>query len=160
MSSPEPPEPPRPPVPPTEPLVPRAPRAPAQPPAAYVGPPVVERVPPGLPPAGPWWESPWPPVLTGILGLVIGALLGYTLGGKGETVTQAQRGGPALAQTVTRTTTVVRPQVVVHTVTAPAVTQTPLPANSANEERRAEAEANLKKVERENEELKRQAEGN
>jgi hypothetical protein len=40
------------------------------------------------------------------------------------------------------------------------VTQTPAPANSANEERRTEAEADLRRVERENEELKRQAEEN
>lgn len=162
MSNQEPPRPPAPPTQPTQPLNPAA--APQRPVAVPVASqPVVERLPPELPPEGPWWDNPWPAIVTGILGLIVGGLLGYAVGGKGETVTEAQRGPrTAIAHTVTHTTTVVRPKVVVHTdtVTAKTVTQTPAPVNSANEERRTEAEANLRRAERENEELKRQAEEN
>ncbi len=128
---------------------------PTQPPGApLVAQPAVERLPPEFPPEDRWWDNPWPAIIVGILGLIVGGLLGYELGGKGETVTGAQRGrGPAITRTVTNTTTVVRPKVVVQTNT---VTQTPPPASSANEERRSEAEAKLRKVERENEELRRQ----
>jgi hypothetical protein len=125
--------------------------------------PVVERLPGELPPEGPWWDNPWPAIVTGILGLIVGGLIGYAIGNKGETVSEAQRNArTGIAQTVTHTTTVVRPKVVVrtNTVTAKTVTQTPAPANAANEERRTEAEANLHRVERENEELKRQTEEN
>jgi hypothetical protein len=121
-------------------------------------PPVVER----LPPEGPWWENPWPAIVTGVLCLIVGGLIGYAIGHKGEGAAGERQGRLATPRTVTRTATVVRPKVVVHTdtVTASTVTQTPAPANSANEERRteAEAEADLRRVERENEELKRQLE--
>jgi len=122
-----------------------------------VGQPAVDRLPPQFPPERPWWDNPWPAIVIGILGLIVGGLLGYALGDKGETVTEARGHGPAITRTVTNTTSVVRPKVVVQTNT---VTQTPPPASSANEARRSEAEAKLRKVERENEELKRQqAEG-
>jgi hypothetical protein len=122
----------------------------------------VERLPPEPPPERPWRDNPWPAILTGILALIVGGLVGYALGNKGETSTEAQRrSGPAITDTITHTTTVVKPKVVVrtNTVTANTVTQTPAPANSQNEERRTEAETNLRRAERENEELKRQLEG-
>ena len=56
------------------------------------------------------------------------------------------------------TTTVEHPVTQTNTVTASTVTQTPAPANQANEERRTEAETNLRKAEKENQELKRQVE--
>lgn len=119
--------------------------------------PAVERLPPEPPPEPPWWDNPWPAILIGVLALIVGGVVGYALGDKGETTTEAQRGQPAI-QTVTHTTTV--PKVVTRTttVTASTVTQTPAPANSQNEERRVEAETNLRRAERENEELKRQLE--
>lgn len=123
--------------------------------------PVVERLPPELPPEGPWWENPWPAILTGVLCLIVGGLIGYAIGHKGEGASGERRDARlASPQTVTRTETVVRPKVVVRTdtVTDSTVTQTPAPANSANEERRTEAEADLRRSERENEELKRQLE--
>jgi hypothetical protein len=158
-------EPPRPPAPPTQPTQPLGSAVPPRQPLAapVVAQPVVERLPPELPPDGPWWDNPWPAILTGLLCLIVGGLIGYAIGGKGETVTEAQRERrAAITHTVTHTTTVVRPKVVVHTntVTARTVTQTPAPVNSANEERRTEAEANLRRAERENSELKRQAEEN
>jgi hypothetical protein len=122
----------------------------------------VERLPPEPRPEGQWWDNPWPAILIGILALIVGGVVGYALGNKGETSTEAQRGGgPAITDTITHTTTVVKPKVVVrtNTVTANNVTQTPAPANSQNEERRIEAETNLRRAERENEELKRQLEG-
>jgi hypothetical protein len=147
MSSPEPPRPPAPPTQPTQRL------------ATPAAPPAVERLSPEPPPEPPWWDNPWPAILIGILALVVGGVVGYALGDKGEATTEAQRGQPAI-QTVTHTTTVVKPKVVVrtNTVTANTVTQTPAPANAQNEERRIEAETNLRRVERENEELKRQLE--
>ncbi len=147
-------EPPRPPAPPTQPL-----GAPVQPVvpvahAAYAEP-VVER----LPPEGPWWENPWPAIVTGIIALIVGGLIGYAIGDRGESSSEAQRAGaPAVTRTVDHTTTVVHPKVVVHTVTSNTVTQTTSPANAENEQRRSEAETNLRKAERENEELKRQLE--
>jgi hypothetical protein len=120
----------------------------------------VERLPPE-PPEGPWWDNPWPAVLTGILGLIVGGLVGYAVGGKGETVTESNRNaGPAVTHTITKTTTVVHPKVVVrtNTVTAKTVTQTPAPANAESEQRLSTAEASLRKAERENEELKRRVE--
>lgn len=118
----------------------------------------VERMPPPPPPELPWWDNPWPAVLTGILGLIVGGLIGWAIGGKGE-ATEAQRGAaPPVTQTVTNTKTVVHPQVVVHTVTAKTVTQTPSPASAESEQRARAAEASLRRVERENAELKRQLE--
>ncbi|HEY4451722.1 MAG TPA: hypothetical protein VGN13_09035 [Solirubrobacteraceae bacterium] len=84
-------------------------------------------------------------------------MIGYLVG-KGENG-EAQR-GPAVTHTVTNTTTVPKTVVRTDTVTSNTVTQTPAPANKANEERLTEAEAKVRKLERENEELKRQQEGN
>ncbi|HUA73360.1 MAG TPA: hypothetical protein VL988_01220 [Solirubrobacteraceae bacterium] len=114
---------------------------------------VVERVPPD-PREG--WASPGTVVLLGILGLIVGGLVGYLIGHHGKRTTVARGAGPAITHTVTHTTT--RPQVVVHTVTAKTVEQTQAPANAENESRRREAEAQTRTLERENEELKRQAE--
>jgi hypothetical protein len=93
-----------------------------------------------------------------VLCLIVGGLIGYAIGHKGEGAAGERQGRLAAPQTVTRTATVVRPKVVVRTdtVTASTVTQTPAPANSANEERRTQAD--LRRVERENEELKQQLE--
>ena len=154
------PQPPRPPAPPTQPTRPLPASATPIPPLTRepLPPPVAERLPPGLPPRDAWWGNPWPAVLTGLVGLLIGAVLGYALGGdKAETVTEAGRtGGPAVTQTVTNTRTVPKVVVRTDTVTSNTVTQPPAPANAGNEERRVEAETRLRKVERENEELRRQ----
>jgi uncharacterized protein (DUF697 family) len=97
-------------------------------------------------------------ILIGILGLIAGVLVGYLIGHHGRrVVTEAQGTGPAITHTVTHTTTAVHPQVVVHTVTAKTVEQTPAPANAENEARRREAEAQTRTLERENEELRHQA---
>jgi hypothetical protein len=155
-------EPPRPPAPPTQPTRPlRTPAVPVQPVAPVAREAVVERFPPELPPEGPWWENPWPALIAGVLCLLIGGLIGYLIGHRAETSTEAGASRAGITHTVTRTNTVVRPKVVVHTdtVTARTVTQTPAPVNSANEERRTEAEANLRRVERENEELRQREEG-
>jgi hypothetical protein len=157
-------EPPRPPAPPTQPTQPlHTPVPPTQPVVAPVAAqPVVERLPEDLPPEGPWWDNPWPAIVTGVLCLIVGGLLGFAIGDKGETREARSGARAASTDTVTHTTTVERPKVVVqtNTVTAKTVTQTPAPANSEDEERRTEAETNLRRVERENEELKRQAEEN
>lgn len=86
--------------------------------------------------------------------------MGYALGHKGETVTASDSGRAALTHTVTNTTTVVRPKIVQHTdtVTASTVTQTSSPASAENEARRTEAEADVRRLERENERLTRQQE--
>jgi hypothetical protein len=119
-----------------------------------VAPPLIERVPPVLPP-DPWWANPWAAVLTGIIGLLLGGLIGYAVHGNGEGSSTARR--PALTRTVT--STVVRPKVVVRTNTVTSSTVTQAPPNAANEQRRVEAEATAHKLERENEELRRQGEG-
>lgn len=151
MTSPDPP--PRPPLPPTQPL--GASVSPQQPRPPVMAEQVVERVPPE-PPDG--WVSPATVILLGILGLLAGALVGYLIGHHGRrVVTEAQGTGPAITHTVTHTTTAVHPQVVVHTVTAKTVEQTPAPANAENEARRREAEAQTRTLERENEELRHQA---
>src|SRR4051812_45727984 len=94
-------EPPKPPLPPTQPTQPLG--------VPAVAPPVVERRPPELPPDQPWWDNPWPAIIIGILALIVGGLVGYALGDKGKTTTEAQGGrGPAITDTVTRTTTVVQ----------------------------------------------------
>jgi hypothetical protein len=86
-------------------------------------------------------------------------LVGLAVGGKNRTVTETQRAGqPPVTQTVTQTKEVIRPKVEVHTNTVTTTTSTPSPASSENEARRREAEKNLRTVERENEELKRQLE--
>jgi hypothetical protein len=63
-----------------------------------------------------------------------------------------------VTHTVTNTTTVEHPKTVVQTNAVTTIKETPAPANQANEERRREAEANLRKVEKENQELKKQLE--
>jgi hypothetical protein len=159
MTSPEPPRPPAPPTQPTEPLTPRAvPRQPAA--AVAVEQPRVERLPPDLPPEGAWWDNPWPAILTGVVCLIAGGLVGYALGHKGETASTSDRGRAATTHTVTHTATVVRPKIVQHTdtVTSSTVTQTPSPASAENEARRTEAEADVRRLERENERLTRQQE--
>jgi hypothetical protein len=118
---------------------------------------MVERLPPEAPPSGPWGETAWAPIITGLLALIVGGLIGYAVG-KGET--SESRSGPAITHTVTSTQTVTHPVVRTDTVTSKTVTQTPAPANQANEERLTEAETKLRKAERENEELKRQQEAN
>jgi hypothetical protein len=150
------PEPPRRPVPPgqepTEPLggpVPsRRPRPaeervpePYQPVAAYEP----------APPPGPWRESPWPPIVVGLIALIAGGLIGYVIGNSNE-------GERRPGATVTQTATVTQPKVVTSTVTQSTVKETAAPANQANEERRREAESNLRKAEKENQELKHQLE--
>lgn len=156
MNSPEDPPRPPPPPPPTERLPgPVPPRQPRVAPVAPVAPPVVERIPPALPEEARWWESPWPAILIGLLALVIGGIVGYAIGHNGKPAGREA----AITQTVTNTSTIARPPVVrTDTVTASTVTQTPSPANQANEERRTEAETNLRKAERENEELKKRLE--
>jgi microcystin-dependent protein len=116
-----------------------------------------ERVPPPLPPEAPWWGNPGSLFLAAILGLIIGGVLGYALRGNGEASRTSGQG--ALTRTVTNTHTVVQPKVVVHTHTVTASTVTQAPASAANEQKRVEAEATAKKLEKENEELRRQGEG-
>ncbi|MHB8233080.1 MAG: hypothetical protein ACYDHT_00350 [Solirubrobacteraceae bacterium] len=158
MSSSEPPRPPVPPTRPTEPLA--APVAPRQArPAAVVEEPVVERVPPSALPPEDRWGNPWPAIVAVVVGLLAGGLLGYAIGHHDDTGSAARRASaPTATHTVTRTNTIVHPKVVVHTVTAKTVTQTPAPANAENEARRGEAESSLRRVERENTELRRQLE--
>jgi hypothetical protein len=117
---------------------------------------VIERLPAELPPDG--WASPAAVLLLGVVGLIVGALVGYLIGhhSSHEAVARGSS-GPAVTHTVTQTKTVVHPQVSVHTVTAKTVEQTATPANAENEARRREAEANTRTLERENEELRRQA---
>jgi hypothetical protein len=152
---PRPPRPPREPTPPTEATRPLgAPIEPREPVATER---VVERVPPEWPPEERWWENPWPAVAAGILGLIVGGLIGYAVADNGEGSSEPDR-ATLPAQTVTRTRTVVQPKVVERDHTVTATTQTPAPANSAGEERAREAESDLRTVERENSELKRQLE--
>jgi hypothetical protein len=138
--------------PPTEPTRPLrasvAPRAPVPPPVDRV----VE-VPPVYPADPSWSDNPWPVLLVALLALIVGGLLGYLIGNKGESSSGSQnQPGPAVTQTVTHSSTVVQPKTVERTVTAPA------PTNTVNEERRVEAETALRKSERENERLKRELE--
>ncbi|MHB8532866.1 MAG: hypothetical protein ACYDC2_09105, partial [Solirubrobacteraceae bacterium] len=110
------------------------------------------RVPPPYPPEDPWWGSPWAAFTVGLIALLLGAVIGYAVG-NGNTSSNGASTGATM--TVTSTHTVVQPKVAVRTVTASTVTQAP--PNAANEQRRVEAEANVKKLERENEELRHQA---
>lgn len=151
-----PPEPPGPPgevTRPTEPL--RAPVPPRQPLNPPVAPRVVERV-PALPAEDPWWSNPWVALLAAIVGLLLGGLVGYALGHNGRSSEAGAGGRSAATRTVTSTHTVVQPKVVVRTVTANTVTQAP--PNPASERRRLEAETKASKLEKENEELRTQAE--
>jgi hypothetical protein len=112
-----------------------------------------ERPPPAPPGRGRGWENPWPAILIGIIALLIGGGVGYAIGHKSE-----ERAGATVTHTVTNTTTVEHPKTVVQTNAVTTIKETPAPANQANEERRREAEANLRKVEKENQELKKQLE--
>jgi hypothetical protein len=154
---PPPPRPPGDPLQPTEPLnAPVQPRPPVARPLAQ--PPVVERVAPPLPPEDPRWGNPWPAALmTGLVALLLGGVIGYAIGKNNSENTRTTASAPPVTQTVTNTSTVVHPKVVVRTVTANSVTQAP--ANPANEQRRVEAEAKVHKLETENEELRRQEGG-
>jgi hypothetical protein len=141
------PEPPRPPVPPTEQLGAR--RQPRQPVAVER----VEHLPPELPPDR-RWGNPWAAVVAGIVGALLGVLIGLAVGNNNtKTVRETQRAGqPAVTQTVTQ------PKVEAHTNTVTVTTTTPAAVNAENEVRTRETEKNLRKVEKENEELKRQLE--
>jgi hypothetical protein len=151
--APEPPGPPDEVTQPTERL--RAPLPPRQPLDPPVAPRVVERV-PALAPEDPWWSNPWVALLAAVVGLLLGGVVGYALGHNGRSSEAGAGGTSAATRTVTSTRTVVQPKVVVHTVTASTVTQTP--ANPASEQRRLEAEAKASKLEKENEELRAQGE--
>ncbi|HXD55155.1 MAG TPA: hypothetical protein VN618_10420 [Solirubrobacteraceae bacterium] len=154
-------EPPIPPAdgPPTEPTRPLRPAEPVPPPvrphaprmpvAHAVPEHVVEHVPPVYPPEERRGDNPWPAVVVGILALLIGGALGYAIGHKNENGSRRAETAPAVTRTVTQPKVIERS----HTVTATA------PANAANEERRVEAESQLRKSEKENEELKQQLEG-
>jgi hypothetical protein len=92
--------------------------------------------------------------------VLLGVLIGLAVGGnKTKTVAETQAAGqPPVTQTATQPKTVVQPKVEVRTNTVTTTTSTPSPANVENEVRRREAEKNLRKAEKENEELKRQLE--
>jgi guanyl-specific ribonuclease Sa len=80
-----------------------------------------------------------------------GGVFGYLIGHDSQSSNSATRA-------VTSTATVTQPTTVTNTVTSSTIKETPSPANHANEERLREAESNLRKVEKENQELKRQVE--
>lgn len=147
MAGPEPPQPPEDPTRPTEPLRPVPPRQPL-PPRAAPGEPAGYA--PELPPRDPWWSNPWAAFTVGLVGVLLGALVGYLIGhGNAETKTVAS--GPPITHTVTSTSTKVT------TVTNKTVTQAP--PNPADEQKRVEAEEKVKTLERENEELKKAESG-
>jgi hypothetical protein len=107
---------------------------------------------PGGSPPGPWWQSPWLASLAAIVALLIGGGVGYAIG-------NGESGSGTTTHTATTTTTVTQPpKTVTNTVTSTTIKETASPANQANEERRREAEADLRKVEKENQELKRKLE--
>jgi hypothetical protein len=144
MSAPEPPyRPPDPATEPVRPVQPRRPHAPVEEP--------VYAYPPEVPPRGPWWEDPWPALLTGLVALLIGGVIGYLIGDSHE----SERQRPGATSTVTSTATVERPKTVVQTHTVTASTVREAPPNPANEERRKEAETELRKTEKENRELRK-----
>jgi len=151
MSTPEPPRrPPEPAQPPTEPLnrpvPPRSPRAPVEPDVAY------ERIPPEATPPH-WYDNAGAVIATALVALLIGGVVGYLIGNSSENEHPS-----GVTHTVTSTATVVHPKTVTNTVTASTVRETPSPANQANEARLRETEANLSKLEKENQELHRQLE--
>src|SRR5205085_4739230 len=149
MSNEEPSRPPAPSTQPTERL--GAPLRPRQPIPAQ---PDLESLPPAPPPDDRAWGNPWAALVAGIVGLLLGALIGIAVGGKGKTVTQTQAGGqPALTRTVTQTQT--QPTVEVRTKTV----TTTSPASAESEARAREAGTNLRKAGRENGAHRRQAEG-
>jgi hypothetical protein len=143
------------PVPPTEPL--RRPVAPRQPPVVPLAAPVVERVPTAALLNEPRWSNPWPAFLALLAGLLIGGIVGYLVSNHAETTQRANRSTPT--RTVTNTRTVVQPKVLVRTNTVTSNTVTQAPPSPAGEEQRLQAEAAVKRLERENEELRRGAEG-
>jgi hypothetical protein len=114
--------------------------------------PEYERLPPERLPPGPWWASPGPAILAAIIALLVGGGVGYLIGHNANS-----EGAAGATHTVTNTTTA-QPKTVTNTVTSTTVKETSPPANQANEERRREAEADLRKAEKENQELKRQLE--
>jgi hypothetical protein len=127
--------------------VPPPPRTPRPgPPPAQQGAVEREHAPYEPPPERPWWSTPGGLFAVLLVALLLGGLVGYAIG-KGS-----EGSGTSAPHTVTNTVTSTQ----VHTVTSKTVTQAP--ANQANEERRVEAETKARKLERENEELKRQAE--
>jgi hypothetical protein len=89
---------------------------------------------------------------------LIGGGVGYAIGESGES-------GGGVTHTATNTTTVTQPpnvtqppKTVTNTVTSTTIKETTSPTNQANEERRREAESDLRRVEKENQELKRKLE--
>lgn len=145
-----------PPLPPTEPLRPSRPAEPVRPVPPRRAPVVpAERVyerevPPPLPPESRWSDGAGPAVLAAVVALLVGGVIGYAIGHKGESRTTTERSTPA--QTITQTHTVTQPKVIEHSQTVTS------PADKANEEKRVEAETDVRRLERENEELKRQSE--
>ena len=115
----------------------------------------VERLAPELPPDDRWWGNPWAAVVAAIAGVIAGVLVGLAVGGNTKTVTETLRAGQA---TPPRTVTLKQPTVEVRTRTVTATSSTPSPASAENEARAREAEQTLRRVERENRELKRQLE--
>jgi hypothetical protein len=117
-----------------------------------------ERLPPVRPSEERWWQDPWPAILAALLALIVGGVVGYVIGHNRETTAAHSGHAAPITRTVTHTTTVPKFITQTNTVTSNTVTQTPLPANQANEERRTEAETNLRTAEQENRELKRRLE--
>ncbi len=133
---------------PTEPTRPLRGPVPPRQPVRPVAPPVVERVPPPLPPEDPWWGNPGAALLVCLVVLLLGGVVGYAIGHSGR----SSEG----AHTVSSTTTVTQPaRVEVRTQTVTSKTVTQAPPNAANEQRRVEAEAEAKKLDKENEELRK-----
>ena len=133
---------------PTEPLRPAAPRQPVPPRQPAAG----EGYSPEQPPDEPRTTSPWAAVSAGLVGLILGALVGYLIG-HNNAPTKTVASGPAVTRTVTSTKTVPK----VTTVTSKTVTQAP--PNPATEQKLAQAEEEIKTLEKENEELSKKAEG-
>jgi hypothetical protein len=115
----------------------------------------VERLPPELPPDDRWAAGPWAMVITAILGALAGVVIGLAVGGNTKTVTETLRAGQA---TPALTVTQKQPTVEVRTNTVTATTSAPSPTSAENGARAREAEQSLRRVEKENRELKRQLE--